>query len=105
MAKKQHILASLRKAEQNIFVPSGLARGFLKSFPSISDDLASDLLTVLEEREGTASVEIGSQLPFNEWHRYLGGNRNADALMDRLLNSSYQFELEGPSLRERSALD
>ena len=33
MAKKQHILASLRKAEQNIFVPSGLARGFLKSFP------------------------------------------------------------------------
>ena len=32
MAKKQHILASLRKAEQNIFVPSGLARGFLKSF-------------------------------------------------------------------------
>lgn len=72
---------------------------------SISDDLASDLLTVLEEREGTASVEIGSQLPFNEWHRYLGGNRNADAIMDRLLNSSYQFELEGPSLRERSALD
>ena len=32
LAKKQHILASLRKAEQNIFVPSGLARGFLKSF-------------------------------------------------------------------------
>ena len=48
---------------------------------------------------------IGSQLPFNEWHHYLGGNRNADAIMDRLLNSSYQFELEGPSLRERSALD
>ena len=40
---------------------------------SISDDLASDLLTVLEEREGTASVVIGSQLPFNEWHHYLGG--------------------------------
>ena len=32
IGKKQHILASLRKAEQNIFVPSGLARGFLKSF-------------------------------------------------------------------------
>lgn len=72
---------------------------------SISDDLASDLLTVLEEREGTALVAIGSQQPFNEWHHYLGGNRNADAIMDRLLNSSYQFELEEPSLRERSALD
>ena len=33
IGKKQHILASLRKAEQNIFVPPGLARGFLKSFP------------------------------------------------------------------------
>ena len=32
IGKKQHILASLRKAEQNIFVPPGLARGFLKSF-------------------------------------------------------------------------
>jgi hypothetical protein len=36
--KKQHILASLRKAEQNIFVPSGLARGFLKSFPKCSSN-------------------------------------------------------------------
>lgn len=35
LAKKQHILASLRKAEQNIYVPSGLARGFLKSFLEI----------------------------------------------------------------------
>ena len=42
MAKKQHILASLRKAEQNIFVPSGLARGFLKSFlKSQKDELVS----------------------------------------------------------------
>lgn len=71
----------------------------------ITDDLASDLLTVLEEREGCSSVIIASQLPFNEWHHYLGGNRNADAIMDRLINSSYQFELEGPSLRERNALD
>ena len=33
MAKKQHILASLRKAEQNIFVPSGLATGVFEELP------------------------------------------------------------------------
>ena len=33
--KKQHILASLRKAEQNIFVPSGLATGFFEELPWI----------------------------------------------------------------------
>ena len=31
--KKQHILASLRKAEQNIFVPSGLATGVFEELP------------------------------------------------------------------------
>lgn len=30
---------------------------------NISDDLAADLLTVLEEREGTSSVAIASQAP------------------------------------------
>ena len=72
---------------------------------SITDDLASDLLTVLEEREETSSIAIAAQLPFNEWHRYLGGSRNADAIMDRLLNSSYQFELRGASMRERNSVE
>ena len=60
---------------------------------------------VLEEREGVSSVIIASQLPFQEWHGCLGGSRNADAIMDRLLNSSYKFELAGPSLRERTGMD
>mgnify|MGYP007113815975 CR=1 FL=1 len=33
--KKQHILASLRKAEQNIFVPSGLATGVFEELPYV----------------------------------------------------------------------
>ena len=33
IGKKQHILASLRKAEQNIFVPSGLATGVFEELP------------------------------------------------------------------------
>jgi len=33
IGKKQHILASLRKAEQNIYVPSGLATGVFEELP------------------------------------------------------------------------
>ena len=39
IGKKQHILASLRKAEQNIFVPSGLATGVFEELPKITRDL------------------------------------------------------------------
>ena len=36
IGKKQHILASLRKAEQNIFVPSGLATGVFEELPQVN---------------------------------------------------------------------
>lgn len=52
IGKKQHILASLRKAEQNIFVPPGLARGFLKSFPSLTDLLPTGFRVVFRRLLG-----------------------------------------------------
>mgnify|MGYP000059503002 FL=1 len=72
---------------------------------NISDDLAADLLTVLEEREGTSSVAIASQDPFEAWHERLGSGKNADAIMDRLVNRSYRFMLGGTSLRERNKVE
>ena len=68
MAKKQHILASLRKAEQNIFVPSGLARGFLKSFlKAVRQALRTsnkaevkELLQQLADREKSIALEYES---------------------------------------------
>ena len=49
IGKKQHILASLRKAEQNIFVPPGLARGFLKSFLRVPTVIVSNSLEYMIE--------------------------------------------------------
>ena len=72
---------------------------------SISDDLASDLLTVLEEREGVSSVIIASQLPFQEWHGCLGGSRNADTTTAPLLNSSYKIELARTPLHAHTGID
>ena len=37
IGKKQHILASLRKAEQNIFVPSRLATGVFEELPRCTE--------------------------------------------------------------------
>lgn len=109
-ARLQEILADARKHCDTATNRRNLNRNkvlIIDDFgtSSISDDLASDVLTVLEEREGVSSVIIASQMPFQEWHGCLGGSRNADAIMDRLLNSSYKFELAGPSLRERTCMD
>ena len=35
VGKKQHLLASLRKTERNIFVPSGLVTGVFEELPQI----------------------------------------------------------------------
>ena len=57
MAKKQHILASLRKAEQNIFVPSGLARGFLKSF--LNSTTNQTFVKLPDDKYQTLSAKVG----------------------------------------------
>ena len=64
-------------------------------------ETGSALLAILDERIGNSSVAIASQLPFEEWHNFLGNNLNADAIVDRLFNSGYKMSLKGRSLRER----
>lgn len=66
-------------------------------------DMASNLLTLLEERYCHASTVLAGQMSTDLWHEYLGQSRSADAILDRVLNSSYIVELRGPSLRENKA--
>ena len=62
-------------------------------------------VNMLEEQEGTSSVAIASQDPFEAWHGRLGSGKNADAIMDRLVNRSYRFMLGGTSLRELNKVE
>jgi DNA replication protein DnaC len=62
-----------------------------------------DLLEVIEDRHGTRSTLITSQLPVSSWHEYVNDPTVADALLDRLLNQAHRIELKGESLRKRSA--
>lgn len=60
----------------------------------------SDLLEVLDDRVGTRSTVITSQLPIEHWHEYLGEPTLADAILDRILHSSHRLALAGESMRK-----
>ena len=60
----------------------------------------NDLLEVLDDRIGSLSTLITSQLPVKAWHTYLDDPTLADAILDRVVHSSHKIELKGKSLRE-----
>jgi len=66
----------------------------------VNDTQRSDLLEVLEDRYGTRSTNVTSQLPSAQWHDYLADPTLADAICDRLLNNAHRFGLKGPSRRK-----
>ena len=60
---------------------------------------AADLLEVIEDRSGTRSTIVTSQLPVGHWHEALGEPTVADAILDRLVHNAYRLELRGASMR------
>jgi DNA replication protein DnaC len=72
----------------------------------VKDQERRDLLEVMEDRYGTRSTIMTSQLPTTKWHDYLGDPTMADAICDRLLHNAHRLALKGPSRRkEDSATD
>ena len=63
------------------------------------------LLTLLEDRYGEKSVIITSQLPIDRWYDYIAEPTLADAIMDRLINSSELIQLKGETLRRHQRKD
>ena len=60
----------------------------------------NNLLKLLDDRVGTRSTLITSQLPVKAWHTYLDDPTLADAILDRVVHSSHKIELKGKSLRD-----
>jgi len=61
----------------------------------------NDLLEVLDDRVGSRSTLITSQLPVKAWHTYLDDPTLADAILDRIVHSSHNIDLKGASLRDK----
>lgn len=63
------------------------------------------LLDLIEERYGTASTIICSQIPVSNWHKLIGEGTIADAILDRIVYSSHRIELKGESMRKKHRLN
>ena len=64
-----------------------------------------ELLEIVDDRIGTASIMITSQLPVDQWHEYIGEPTVADAILDRLVHRAHRIELRGESMRKNLELD
>lgn len=59
----------------------------------------NDLLELLDDRVGTRSTLITSQLPVTAWHAWLNEPTLADAILDRIVHGTHRVALKGESLR------
>lgn len=59
-----------------------------------------DILEIIEDRAGSGSLVVTSQMPIEQWHAYIGEPTIADAIMDRLIHRSHKIELRGESMRK-----
>lgn len=66
----------------------------------LSADDANDLLEVIEDKIGSGSLIVTSQLPLERWYDYLNNDTVADAILDRLLHGSHKIKLKGESIRK-----
>jgi DNA replication protein DnaC len=62
-----------------------------------------DLMEITDDRHGSGSTLITSQLPVETWHDVIGEPTFADAILDRLVHNAYRLTLDGPSMRKLRA--
>jgi DNA replication protein DnaC len=66
----------------------------------VSDEERRHLLELLEDRYGTRSTIVTSQLAPADWHDYLADPTLADAICDRIVHHAHRLMLKGPSRRK-----
>ena len=60
-----------------------------------------DLMELIEDRHAKMATIIASQLPVPSWYDIIGEETIADAILDRLIHTSYRIEIKGESLRKK----
>jgi len=58
------------------------------------------LMDIIDERHNKTSTIIASQIPVSAWYDIIGEGTIADAILDRIVNSSHRLDLKGESLRK-----
>jgi len=70
----------------------------------MTDPERRNLLEVIEDRNGSASTLVASQLPIDKWFEIIGEPTIADAILDRLVHNAHKINLKGDSMRKRRSL-
>ena len=68
---------------------------------TLASEQRRDLLEILEDRHGSRSTIVTSQLPVDKWHDIIGDPTLADAILDRLVHNAYKINLKGESMRKK----
>lgn len=63
----------------------------------------NDLLEILDDRHGSRSTIVTSQLPVTEWYATIGDATLADAILDRVVHNAHRIVLTGDSMRKKRA--
>jgi len=58
-------------------------------------------MEIVDFKYDQSSLIITSQIPVASWHELIGEGTIADAILDRLVHTSYRIELKGESLRKK----
>lgn len=58
------------------------------------------LMDIVDDRHNQISTVLSSQIPVSAWYDIIGEGTIADAILDRLVNSSHRIDLKGDSLRK-----
>jgi len=67
----------------------------------MNDSERRNLLEVIEDRHGTGSTIVATQLPVENWHEIIDDPTVADAILDRLVHNAHRINLKGDSMRKR----
>ena len=57
------------------------------------------LMDIIDDRYKKTSTIISSQIPVSVWYDLIGEGTIADAILDRIINSSHRIDLKGESMR------
>ena len=61
----------------------------------------NDMMEIMDDRHGSASTIIISQLPTDQWYQSIGDNTLADAILDRVMHNAHRITLKGESMRKK----
>ena len=67
---------------------------------SFDNQARESLMDIIDDRYNQSSTIVSSQIPVSAWYDIIGEGTIADAILDRLVNSSHRIDLKGDSMRK-----